>query len=139
MRRLVLLLMILLLPLRGWAGAVMSVEVLGEPSAQVVASEFPSGNELRSVAGIGHGAKALGQNATDKCPGHANPGGTEEAAKEGAGHEKTCFSCQICHSVAMAGDALADAIAPSLFSLIATRSVEFTSATLSGGFKPPIS
>ena len=124
MRHYLIILMIALLPLRIWAGDVMSVsmsaQALTAASVEIVAPQASGGME--------------------DCAGH--PDSVGEAAKAGAaddGHCKTCVSCQICHSVALVSmDVLASG-PPHANRLKSPSAAIFVSATLADSVKPPIS
>ena len=150
MRRLFLFIMIALLPLRGWMGDVMAVEMASQGM-----------NATKSVATYAHSTGATGQfdgkNAAltqAECPGHAAmavglaadpvdalaPGDAAGAADDAAnGHCNTCGVCQICHTVALAN---AVALSPPDFTphpLPFMGSIRFASALTALGQKPPIS
>ena len=119
MRRLFLILMIVLLPLRAWAGDMMAVGMVTvNPAAQVPCA--------------GHDAVESGasQHATDS---------TDPADINSNAHCETCVVCQICHSVALAS--LASVHPPSVSSppQPASNGARFASAPLVIGLKPPIS
>ena len=82
MRRWLVLLMLVLLPLRGWVGEAMAGEMIQQQL---------------------HGPHAAAQHAMDHdCAGHAGHAGhpDHEAAK--ADPCSTCASCQVCSAVALA-------------------------------------
>jgi hypothetical protein len=138
MRRLILAVMIVLLPLRGWMGDVMAVEaVTGTPAAiQSIAIdvdptlgiayfEADSGRQdLR--AGPGH------------CPDHASAP-AEGDDGDAAAHGLACTLCQVCHTVAMSADSVRLATLPPPVLAPETSFHRFTSALPAPGLKPPIS
>lgn len=98
MRRLLVALMILLLPLRGWIGDVMAMELM-QPALQAVHAHATATPEAASLAHDGdahamHDGHAAGH-------GHAAPVATDGHAGHGSSH-LACTACQVCHSVAMA-------------------------------------
>jgi len=125
MRVLFLALMIALLPLRGWVGDAMAMDM-------AAAALEPAGM------------------ASD-CPGHAapqatpadRPAGMEQGTDPAESHAGTdcshCGACQICHSVALTPMALplAAAALPAVVPTSSTR--QPASAERTPGFKPPIS
>lgn len=145
MRRIFLIVMIALLPLRGWVGDVMAMEM----AAQSV-------NTTNSVATHAHGARAEGQFDSEKvasthaeCPGHAATASGQastasDALPEGdsdsaSGHCNTCGVCQICHTVALANALTGSAPGFIPHPLPAIGSTRFASAVTALSQKPPIS
>ncbi len=150
MRRIFLFIMIALLPLRGWMGDVMAVEMASQGM-----------NATNSLATYSYSTRATGQfdsknaaSAHSECPGHAEmavgpeadtldavaPTDAAATADDAAdGHCNTCGVCQICHTVA-----LASAMVPYPPEFIpqtqpAASSIRFASAFAALGQKPPIS
>ncbi len=115
MRRLFLILLIALLPLRGWAAAVMSVEMLHP------------------------GSVAAHQMVESDCPDHAAmraPSDTQDTSTNG--HCSTCVACQICHSVALTGMPFIEFAPVAVASPKPPGGVHFASAQLADRVKPPI-
>ena len=135
MRKLVLFLMIALLAVRGWAGAVMSVEmsVLDLMGAPVMAANAnPGGSASTSDDTV------AARDSAD-CPDHAAMQTAGDAAADGGNHCNTCVACQICHTVALTG-VLPLRLAPvGAYTPLTSGGTRFASAALVGGFKPPIS
>ena len=147
MRRLFLFIMVALLPLRGWVGDAMAVEMAAQSlnATEIIATyayatratgQFDSKNAAPAHAECpGHAAKALGP-AADV----ANVAATANTVDDGTnGHCNTCGVCQICHTVA-----LANAVASNAPDFIpqtrpAASSIRFASALTALGQKPPIS
>ena len=138
MRRLILAVMIVLLPLRGWIGdamaleaatgapvAIQSIAVDVHPTLEVTHFEADSGRQdLR--AGPGH------------CPDHASaPAEGDDSDTSANGH--ACTVCQVCHSVAMSADAAPLPTLPLPVLAPAMSFARFTSALPAPGLKPPIS
>lgn len=104
MRRWFVLLLVLLLPLRGWIGEAMAGEMLAQRVA-VAAAATQHGHAGPIHAQHGHGpAHRLAQAPEHDCLGHAHAQPhTDASAKaqlpdSGCG---TCASCQVCSSVAL--------------------------------------
>jgi hypothetical protein len=140
MRRLFLILLIALLPLRGWAGAVMSIEMalqeriaahhVGQGVHHAATAQKPDCHEHGAAAG--HVAP-LGDTAAHNVDHDVTPDTTP------SNHCNTCVACQICHSVALTGLSPV-AFAPPVFGTpAASGSIRFASATLAAYLKPPIS
>ena len=135
MRRLLLALMIVLLPLRGWLGDAMAMD-LAAPAMQAVAAHAANA-EPAHHGGIEHQADA----ATPPCHEDAQTPvtthhGSEHPADHGHGH---CTACQICHSVAAThGSAALPVIAPR-HAAPRTVPARFASAEPRLVAKPPIS
>ncbi len=113
MRRLFLILMIAVLPLRAWAGDTMAVGMM-------------TANVAAHVPCAGHDAveSASSQPASDV---NSNA------------HCETCVVCQICHSVALTGLARVQLPPITSPSQPAIRGARFASALLAISLKPPIS
>lgn len=97
MRRLFVALMILMLPLRGWIGDVMAMELL-QPALQAVHAPASTAAEASPHAHHGDGHAMHDAHAGD---GHAAQGAADGHAGHGSSH-LACTACQVCHSVAMA-------------------------------------
>lgn len=133
MRVLFLALMIALLPLRGWVGDVMAVE-LAQPSPAAAHHAPAPDHGAHAPCHEGHGEAA-----------HAHApavDATQAASSDGehaAGDCGSCTVCQICHSAALA------AVLPQLpaavlaAALPASRQPLYASAERALGDKPPIS
>jgi len=130
MRPLFLALMIALLPLRGWVGDVMAVEL----AQQSVAGPHPAMAGAASALADcheGHGEHAGHAPMAQPAP-HAQPG-DEHAADCG-----TCTVCQICHSVALT--AVLPRLPAAVLPMAAPRTSQpqYASAERVQGDKPPI-
>ncbi len=116
MRFLVLALMIVLLPLRGWAGEVMATEmassqishqheqlddaielVAGHAHKQSVSATFEGQKTAFEVQKPPFEAKGTQSASMHDCEGHAK---ADEAAPAD-GHCDSCSACQACHTVAL--------------------------------------
>jgi hypothetical protein len=133
MRVLLLALMIALLPLRGWVGDAMAMDMMTE------ALHAPL-HAIKSVASddhtTGHGSHLEAHHAD--CAEHAAPAPTSDAAGSHDGNCASHAACQLCHSVALAPPPLT--LAPAALPLAAPplALAGFVSAELPRGFKPPI-
>ncbi|MEQ1657719.1 MAG: hypothetical protein ABL896_02980 [Hylemonella sp.] len=124
MRVLFLALMIALLPLRGWVGDVMAMNMT---TAALLPAEAPDAPTRH------HEPAAQTHGQANDCPGHTGAGASASADCS------TCTACQICHSVA-----LTPAVPQLVSSLLPTDRPQTTirqyaSAERAPGFKPPIS
>jgi hypothetical protein len=133
MRFLLLALMIALLPVRGWMGNAMALDM----ASQTVAKAQKTG----SVAPASTVANADASMPAD-CPMHAQPGdqaapGTD--AQVSGVHCNACDTCELCLALATSTwlDAAALAFAPHVAPL--ATGYRFSSADRVSSFKPPIS
>jgi len=135
MRLLVLALMIALLPMRGWVGNAMAVEMAAQQATQA----------RQAAPGAETGAEAAAM--PEDCPmltKASSPSGTAgnkqgpEAPLADSSHCKGCNTCQLC--LALASFTWAD---PQPFAFTPHTSPAggslFSSADRAPGFKPPIS
>jgi hypothetical protein len=153
-RRIVLILMIALLPLRGWMGDAMATQMAAHAAARAPAEMAVAAHgQADDSAGSGfHHARQ--QALLDSAPntGHeqadhrmppdcaqhaAEPAGDDEAKSEG--DCANCAFCQACHTVALTETG--PSVGPSFGIEIAPRSAaaQFASADAAPGKKPPIS
>lgn len=122
MRRLFIILMIVLLPLRSWAGDLMalSTHAVAVASSPVV-------------------AKHASVDAKD-CVDHMAPSvETADARAADDGHCKTCVTCQICHSALLVTIASVPTSTSGASHLKVPVAAGFASAQLANSVKPPIS
>src|SRR4051812_12664912 len=96
MRVLALVLAILLLPLRGWLGDAMAMEVVERQVAAVSTHDVHPQREA-SAASEHAGHAMHGVQATED----ADPGAMPHDGATPSDCSSTCTSCQLCHSVAM--------------------------------------
>jgi hypothetical protein len=147
MRFLVLALMMLLLPLRGWTGDAMATDMALSMAAQLTHStaaaaksdvhpEHPS-HEGHSDHPA-HEASAEVMASTPDCLNHADCGQAHDTGHS-AGTCESCSACQACHNVALL--LVAVALKPHLNSLWtpSLAADSFASADAAGDQKPPIS
>lgn len=132
MRTLFLALMIALLPLRGWVGDVMAVELSTQSRAahHAAPAPAPTGHHEAHAAGATH----HGHTMADAAAPCASPD-EEQGLADCAG----CTVCQICHSVALAPvlPELPPAVLPT--AVPASSQPLYASAERALGDKPPIS
>jgi hypothetical protein len=150
MRRLLFSVLILLVPLRTWAGDMMALQML---SPHQDATTFIANHAENTWASATFDSEAAAQPHHD-CPGHAevagDPGtvaGTEgniesvaSPANASHGDCKTCSHCQICHTVAVEPSVNPmPVIAFAHHAQPRVAHTPFASAVLAPGLKPPIS
>lgn len=135
MRKPVLFLMIALLAVRGWAGAVMSVE-MSLQSLTAVPAMASSVNGAGPVAAV---TFEMPIRSSADCPDHASMQPAADETAKSSSHCNTCVACQICHTVALTGVAPLTVAPLGAYSPIIPGGTRFASAALRTGFKPPIS
>ena len=128
MRRLVLILMLVLLPLRGWVGEAMAMDMMATQAGAT-----------QKVASHAHGISAESTFDADIQADCHEAAGAEPSDSTTSTHCGTCPLCQMCHSVA----------APAPFSILSTPwlphaqpttgPARFASAPAAFALKPPIS
>ncbi|WP_367846304.1 hypothetical protein [Rhodoferax sp. WC2427] len=129
MRRFFLILMIALLPLRGWAGEVMAMDILAQhaPAIQKVAAH----------------AHHTVESSTFDMEMQADCHGAAEAAHSDAdastSHCGTCPLCQMCHTVAAPAPFFAIPTPWLPHAQPTTGPARFASAPAAFALKPPIS
>lgn len=125
MRRWFVLLLIALLPLRGWVGEAMAGEMLGQHVAAAAATQAQQA-QVPSHDCMGHQAAA-------------DLGGEQETAQSASGDCPTCASCQVCSSIVLATQAAPVPAAAFGNTLVPRMGTRFASAEPAPAFKPPIS
>jgi hypothetical protein len=139
MRLLLLILMIALLPLRGWVGDAMATEmVTAQVQQQQTAAKTPAAHAHEAGVLAHHDTEAVmadvAQQAAD-CAGHAFAG--DDHADDT--HCSTCSVCQACHTVALSPVAAHMATAFNPRTLPHAVVAQFASAEAALSEKPPIS
>ena len=135
MRRLFLALMILLLPLRGWVGDAMALEMAtrGSAAAQntiILIAENPhQSSDSTRFHSDSQPAAASGAH----CDGHGD--GTDESPN----HNTVCFACEVCHTVAITDHTLPPGLLALPVSTPLSATFSDTSAANTRAAKPPIS
>jgi hypothetical protein len=144
MRTLLLALMIALLPIRGWLGDAMALEMVRHSmpaaSASVVtaATQAHCHEAMDAMDAMDRMDTDSGmQMAMDMPDSHAaTPTTTGGADHQGCG---TCTACQVCHTVALGGMPLIDTVHGAPQAPPAAHAARFASAEPAQGLKPPIS
>jgi hypothetical protein len=137
MHRFLLVLLIALLPMRGWAAEAMATDMALHAAAQ---------NHPTASGNAGTATDTLAADASAPCAGHEAPATrdhhlTHAKAAGEAGHAdcETCAGCQTCHSPALAPSINPSSRPPHAGPPPAGVPASFTSAAPAPGFKPPIS
>jgi len=128
MRHWLLILMIALLPLRGWAGDAMALSMWATPgSSQAMAPCHETAKPVAAVASEGgsHHTSA----AESMAHGSDTGSGTQHA---------TCNACDVCNGPAMTPALHSASTTPSVHAHITPASEHFASAEPQRGSKPPI-
>ncbi len=126
-RRLLFVLLMLLLPLRAWAGDAMAVSMLAPPPAT------PAAVAVAQAPCPGHAAEAGDSR-------HGSPSGSLAAGDEDTIHlHGACDACEVCHGPVMARSAAFEP-APAVRGLPPASPAErFASSVPDRRIKPPIS
>jgi len=132
MRRWLLVLLVALLPLRGWAAEAMADQMLAQ---QLGAME--------SIAAQHHSTRAEGKNHQDHGEAMADCHGQAAAAEPqeplaGADLCASCLQCQVCSSVALQPATVCLAVFAALPQAPDAGAVRFASAPTALALKPPI-
>jgi hypothetical protein len=140
MRRLILAVMIVMLPLRGWIGDAMAMEAAA--GTQVAIHSIAENDQpmLGSTGSYGNSSLLGLSGVPAHCPDHASfLDDSSDTEGEPSAHGQACTVCQVCHTVAMSAEALP--FATLSLPLIAPQApvLRFTSALPAPGLKPPIS
>jgi hypothetical protein len=138
MRTLLLALMIALLPIRGWLGDAMAVEMVRHslPAAEAAVSMVTAATEAHC-----HEAMDAGSSMDMQMDMADHAGSHDNSSNDGAGHQGcgTCTACQVCHTVALGGMPLVDIVHSAPQAPPAAHAARFASAEPAQGLKPPIS
>lgn len=133
MRYLVVLLMIVLLPLRGWAGDSMATQMASSQIA--IESGAAHAHETRATANFDH-QNQVKPDCHEVMSGQVDSGEIASNTADSS-HCGTCQACQACHTVALLPVAL-DVAAGLNSPHLRPTSRAFTSAAAALGQKPPI-
>ena len=142
MRQLFLILMIALLPLRGWVSDAMATgmatgQVEHSQKLQIAIKSISiHAHETSGEVHLEHemAAPDIAQTPAD-CAGH----GQDSEAHAGASHCDTCAACQACHTVAISSFSSLQFTAFHAFAAPRAASPQFASADAALRQKPPIS
>ncbi|MDW5443498.1 hypothetical protein [Polaromonas sp. SM01] len=139
MRHLLLVLMIVLLPLRGWVGDVMATEMAAPRLVQVQAAMETVADHADTAGASTHfyhaSAPLAAAQATPDCAGHD----AGDSAPSSDAHCASCALCQACHIVALSPPAAQALPVLSPFMPPHSPVASFASADTALGQKPPIS
>ena len=137
MRLLLVAIMIVLLPVRGWVGDVMATRMAAPVALQQATGASTTGTHVHAATDAAHDHSAqpvAALPATSDCADHAGAGSLSENSAC-----KSCVVCQVCNTVALelstayfSGHLLALWVPPS-------AAPRFASADRALGLKPPIS
>lgn len=139
-RRILFLLMVVLLPLRGWVGDAMALQT-------VLAGGMAHAAQADTASAAAHGQQGHHGLAIDH-PRHASavapPNGDCADPSDGDsglphGHCTTCTACQTCHTVAITAPSAGMVGGGPMTALPSLVEPRFASADRAPGFKPPIS
>jgi hypothetical protein len=126
MRHWFLVLMIALLPLRGWVGDAMAVEMLVQPAHATMAMSGHGADHASD-----HGAGLHAEQAQCACDEHA------AAAEDKADHQHS--ACDVCNVPALAMAFAGLQTPASAYAQLAVMAEPFASSEAQRGIKPPIS
>ena len=139
MRRLLLALMIVMLPLRGWIGDAMAMEVTqpGLIASSSIASMHHSTLDSSHFYAktVANPVRGVGSHCEDLGAGEAAAAGADGAAQA----HGNCGACSVCHAVALQLWTVVPAGIPSVSPPPATMAESFASAEPRPARKPPIS
>jgi hypothetical protein len=133
MRYLIIALMIVLLPLRGWAGDAMATQMA---SAAVATESVAShAHKTGTAATIGHQSQVVPD--CHEAVSSKTDSGKSTSHEAGNDHCGACLACQVCHTVALL-PALLEVTAVLISPQLRPARTAFTSAAAALGQKPPI-
>lgn len=139
MRHLLLALMIVLLPLRGWMGDAMATEMASGAAVHLQTATKKVADHVHQAGAAPHfdhvSSQAEAPSAESDCSGHDAANGTSVADT----HCATCTVCQACHTVALSPAAAHGVAVLSPPALQHSPAAQFASAVAALGQKPPIS
>jgi hypothetical protein len=145
MRTLLLALMIALLPIRGWLGDAMALEMARHSMPAASASVATSATQAHCHEAM-DAMDAMDRMDTDSGMQMAMDMPDSHAAHAdhdngGADHQGcgTCTACQVCHTVALGGIPVIDTVHGAPQAAPAAHASRFASAEPAQGLKPPIS
>lgn len=133
MQRWLLLLVVVLLPLRGWMGDAMAAQAVPHPVLGVQAHAHAVEHGVRG--GHGHDCDERGHSATVQV--EAAQQAADIAAPQADGDCPTCASCQACSSLALSPSPAAPAAMVFAHPRPQTAHAAFASAEPAHLFKPP--
>lgn len=146
MRTLLLALMIALLPIRGWLGDAMALEMVRHSlhASPAASSQAATAATAASTVADAHCHEAMeaataGDGMDTTMAHHAGTQG--DSTSHGTDHQGcgTCTACQVCHTVALGGMPMADIVHGAPQAPPPAHAARFASAEAALGLKPPIS
>ena len=129
MRRVFLILMIFLLPLRGMVGDAMAVQMM----IPIISGVSVAGNSLQKAVASAEKANALGIEKPSAMPCHEVADSQSDTTEHDA-----CASCEVCHLSACVTTVLPPSVAQSAEAKPASPVVQSISTTLILINKPPV-
>lgn len=142
MRTLLLAIMIVLLPVRGWLGDAMAIEMVRHslPAAMAMASQEAA--PMATAAAEAHCHEAMDAGGSGMSMDMSSHGSSHDgSSSDHSDHQGcgTCTACQVCHTVALGGLPLADTVNDVPRMQPMAHAARFVSAEPVSGLKPPIS
>lgn len=133
-RTLVLAFMIALLPVRGWLGDAMAVEMVKHSMPVAAAMETAMADDGGTMAEHCHASMGDGMRMSAQAGDHTTDHSTP--SHDGCG---TCTACQACHTVALGSVDVLNIAHAAPQAPPAAHAIHFASAEPAPGLKPPIS
>ena len=137
-RVLLIAFMVALLPVRGWIGDAMAVEM----AAGAMSATKNIAQERHSTPASGSIASKNAPQAHSDCAGHgsmANSDSSQTASTQATDACQGCSACQVCHTVALAVVSAGTEPTDWAQAVPSMAKRHFSSADSARGFKPPIS
>lgn len=139
MRRLIFVLMIALLPLRGWMGEAMATEMatMHLIAGQAINTPANANFGTKTAASASFSSMSASAMPAD-CEMHANAASEASGASDASASNQTCTDCQSCHAAGLVTSVqITSAVTLHNPAPVAHVSL-FVSANLALGQKPPI-
>lgn len=138
MRTLLLALMIALLPIRGWLGDAMALEMVRHSLPAASAASMATAATETHCHEAMEADKSMDHMAMSMADHHA---GSHDDDNDAGSHQGcgTCTACQVCHTVALGGMPLVGIVHSAPQAPPAAYASRFASAEPAPGLKPPIS
>ena len=143
MRRLLLIAMIIMLPLRGVVGDAMAMQMTNQSFSQAAASETVTTNFVAaraySVKAIGDSGSAKTEKNVSSMPCHDMVDQAVNSAEDTASQSSNtvCTSCQVCHLTAACLDSVSTSKVRAAHPPLAFAPPYWASAELPQATKPP--
>ncbi len=128
------ILLILLLPLRGWVGDAMAMQMVLPGGSPHAADEASHGTEHHQAAQRADHRHGTGVGLSSDCADHA----AADAASLDS-HCQTCTTCQVCHTLAINLRTTVLPVSEPAHPLPPLAVQPFANADRAPGLKPPIS